>query len=154
MEKCKYYRYFDKYAEGRRQRLRDVIDNKKLKSKFANPGPIRELYEKGSHHLVELIPMCAKMFEEEKKMCDIIFKDMPNCKQKFVSIISVPFQQISGMTDGILEAKIESLPVNNMLLEADLIEALSNSYPTYLEIFGVLWQTHFRCRRTRACSSG
>lgn len=140
MEHCKYYRYFDKYAESRKQKLNDVIDSRKMRSKHQNPGPLKELYEKGSHHLIELLPLCAKLFEEESDLCENIFTGIKNVKGKFMGIVTGPFQQLAGMMDGVVESTRKHTDVNEILLITDIFEALTSSYDKYKALFPVLSQ--------------
>jgi len=138
MERCKYHKYFDKYAESRRQKLNDFIDSRKMRSKFQNPGPIKELYEKGSHHLIELLPLCAKLFEEENDLYENIFTEIKNVKGKFTAIVSGPFQQLTAMIDGIIENTKKHMDVNEILLITDIFESLAKCYDKYIALFSVL----------------
>lgn len=138
MEKCKYFRYFEKFSESRKQKIKEIIESTRLKSKFAGITEMKELYEKGSHYLVELIPHCANLFEREKKLCDIIFADLPSCKYKFINIVTDPFQLLSGMVDKYLEIKTENLTLNEFLLSSDITEALTTNFAKFEELFDVL----------------
>jgi len=149
MDKCKYYRYFDKYAELRQSKLRDLIENKKLKSKYANPAPLKEMYNKGAHHLASLFPQCADLFEEEKNMCENIFKGVKNVKAKFLAIITTPLQQLQTMLDACIDSVNENIEMFDALLIADLLETICKCYPKYTNLLDVFFAKIIKKRKTQ-----